>query len=309
MTNDLREAIAAAYDKVEAEMPVEEAVETVEELEAGEEAEPEEIGEPDSGEELEASDDDTEEIEEPEAEASADEDPAPPVSTLSDDDSRAYKELQQVLEPYRERHALQGMSSAAAVAQLLSAAEALQRDPVNSLKQLADNLRVDLRQFSQPASEPEDEFEDEFVDPQTKQLQQRVQQLESVLTAQHQQQQQSHQAGLHSEIAEFSSAKSDDGSVLHPHFDTVRPRMVALLQSGAAASLDEAYDSAVWSSPDLRKTMLDQQGKAATAAKSKRVVRSKRAARNLRSEASPVEKLKPRSLRETIEAAYDAHAN
>ena len=118
MTNDLREAISAAYDKVEAEMPVEEQVETVEELEAGEEAEPEEIGEPDSGEELEASDDDTEEIEEPEAEASADEEPAPPVSTLSDDDTRAYKELQQVLEPYRERHALQGMSSAAAVAQL-----------------------------------------------------------------------------------------------------------------------------------------------------------------------------------------------
>jgi len=309
MTNDLREAIAAAYDEVEAKTPVEEPIETVEELEASEEAEPEEVSEPDSGEELEASDDDTEEIEEPEAEASAEEDPAPPVSTMSDDDTRAYKELQQVLEPYRERHALQGMSSAAAVAQLLNAAEALQRDPVNSLRQLADNLRVDLSQFSQPASDPVDEFEDEFADPQTQQLQQRVHQLESVLTAQHQQQQQSHQESLHSEIGAFSQAKADDGTPLHPHFAAVRTRMAALLQSGAAKTLDEAYDSAVWSAPDLRKTMLDQQGKAATATKAKRVVRSKRAARNLRSESSPVEKLKPRSLRETIEAAYDAHAN
>lgn len=45
----------------------------------------------------------------------------------------------------------------------------------------------------------------------------------------------------------------------HTHFETVRDDMVALLNSGRAATLDDAYDKAVWMRPDIRKSLVEQQ--------------------------------------------------
>ena len=42
-------------------------------------------------------------------------------------------------------------------------------------------------------------------------------------------------------IEQFSSAKNPDGTPAHPHFETVKPAMSALLTSGRAQTLDEAY--------------------------------------------------------------------
>lgn len=266
MVESLRDALDAAYDKFdndadEQTTPVEsESAPLVDEAVLDETPEP--VGEP-----VEETENDETEVAADDASDETDtgdeavEEPSP-VSTLTQDDERAYMELKQVLEPYRERHALQGMSSAAAVAQLLSAADALQRDPVGSLQHLAANLGVDLRQLVRPEEPPaEDDEIDEYVDPQTKQLQQRLSQLETHLATQSATAQQQQQANLHAEIHEFATAADESGKPLRPHFAAVKQRMSALLQSGASQSLEDAYDSAVWSDPEVRKTLLSDQKK------------------------------------------------
>ena len=58
---------------------------------------------------------------------------------------------------------------------------------------------------------------------------------------------------LQTEIEAFAS---DPG---HIHFETVKPVMAALLESGAAKDLKDAYDQAVWARPDIRSTLVPPQ--------------------------------------------------
>jgi len=44
----------------------------------------------------------------------------------------------------------------------------------------------------------------------------------------------------------------------HPHFDKVRDTIAALLESGTATDLKDAYDRAVWADPTLRSTLVAQ---------------------------------------------------
>lgn len=57
---------------------------------------------------------------------------------------------------------------------------------------------------------------------------------------------------LNSEIQQFASARGTDGQVAHPHFETVKSTMGILLQSGQAQTMQEAYDKAIWLSPETR---------------------------------------------------------
>lgn len=50
---------------------------------------------------------------------------------------------------------------------------------------------------------------------------------------------------LQSHITAFASAQNADGTPKHPHFETVKASMGALLNSGAANTLDDAYQLAV----------------------------------------------------------------
>jgi hypothetical protein len=63
------------------------------------------------------------------------------------------------------------------------------------------------------------------------------------------------------------------------HFESVREAMIPLLESGAAQTLEDAYDMAVWSNPDIRATMLDALQAKNTAAQSVEKNRAAKAAR------------------------------
>jgi hypothetical protein len=74
------------------------------------------------------------------------------------------------------------------------------------------------------------------------------------------------QATLKGEIEAFSA---DAG---HEHFETVKPIMAALLESGKAETLQDAYDQAIWAEPSIRSTLSAQQ---LSAAETKRLTDSK----------------------------------
>lgn len=56
-----------------------------------------------------------------------------------------------------------------------------------------------------------------------------------------------------SEIEAFAQAKG------HEHFAVVKQDMAAMLQSGMANTLQDAYDKAVWARPDLRQSLVEKE--------------------------------------------------
>ncbi len=60
------------------------------------------------------------------------------------------------------------------------------------------------------------------------------------------------QARLKSEIEAFAADPANT------YYEDVKPVMAGLLQSGAASSLKDAYDQALWARPDIRSTLTAQ---------------------------------------------------
>lgn len=89
------------------------------------------------------------------------------------------------------------------------------------------------------------------IDPNLTAVQQQVQNLTRQLQQRDQMSQQAEMAQLNSEIAKFSEGKE--------HFETVRQDMSALLQSGRAQGLEDAYEMAVWANPITRAALQAKQ--------------------------------------------------
>jgi hypothetical protein len=69
----------------------------------------------------------------------------------------------------------------------------------------------------------------------------------------------------------------------HKFFENVRPQMAALMDSGQAKTLQDAYDSACWMNPEIRALLIKQQaGSVASAAPRAAVVAQARAANKVR---------------------------
>lgn len=91
-------------------------------------------------------------------------------------------------------------------------------------------------------------------------------------------------------------------------FDAVKDQMVALLQAGAAASLEEAYNQAVWTRPDIRDVLLKEEqatresesNRRAAADKARRKGVSVRGGSGSSAGAAPAD----RSLREELQANF-----
>ena len=151
--------------------------------------------------------------------------------------------LLDVIKPYSQYWAQQGMSPAQGITQVLSYADALSNDPASVIPQLAQMYGVDLHQLV--AEQP-------YVDPQTTALQQRIAQLEQAAQMQQQQQQQYQQNRIAQEIQAFQSAVDEQGNPKAPHFDRVFDRMLGLARGGLAQSIEDAYRMAVSLDPELQ---------------------------------------------------------
>jgi phage antirepressor YoqD-like protein len=91
-------------------------------------------------------------------------------------------------------------------------------------------------------------------------------------------------------------------------FDAVRDQMVALLNGGAAPTLEEAYEQACWMRPDIRDILLKEQTEAKNAEEARRAatINARRKGISVRGGAgSHVETAPPdRSLREELKANF-----
>jgi len=209
--------------------------------------------------------------------------------------------LDEIYGPFRDDFQRAGMDDVAATRQLLAAHKYLREDPQQAIKWLAKSYGVDLTAVNDDTA-----TEDEYADPQIKSLQQQVAQLSGFIQNQQTQQQNMQQQSTQSLIDQFAAEKDESGNVKYPHFEAVRNRMGALINTNDAQDLATAYDMAVYADPKLRQEMLDNYAtkKTQQTVKTDAVKKAKKAQRStVRGSATPaVEAVSSgMSVRETID--------
>lgn len=121
------------------------------------------------------------------------------------------------------------------------------QDKARILQQMAEDYGVPLRMAeADPLADPIAPGGERYAE--VHDLKQQVAQLTAQLQAQHRQQtiyqQNAIQQSLVAEMDHFRGAKDQAGQPLYPYFEQVRPHMGAFLASGAAQSLESAYQMA-----------------------------------------------------------------
>ena len=160
-----------------------------------------------------------------------------------------HAEIDQVIEPFRERLALAGERPAQAVQRLVAAQLYLERAPQEAIAWLAKSYGVDLGTLTQA---PQQQAPNDPVV-------QRIQQLENLITGQQRQAQGQMMTGIVSEIEKFAQTAE--------FFEDVKDEMPAIVQLVKSQNptmanqevLKTAYDRAVYGNPHTRTLMMKKQ--------------------------------------------------
>lgn len=160
---------------------------------------------------------------------------------------RQIEALERVISPHVQGWRLNGMHPDQAIAQLIELSNFATNDPKGFIKYFSNLRGVDLNSFTQ---------EQEYVDPQVAALQRPVAEVQARLNqltqqlqqSQEQQQQQAYSAAFNSTNAaldDIASQTDQTGKPLYPFFNEVEGDMAALIESGYARSIPDAYRKAV----------------------------------------------------------------
>jgi hypothetical protein len=189
----------------------------------------------------------------------------------------------------------------------------LERDPIEGVAYVARSYGVDLRQFAAALAQAQ-----QSQNPEVQAVNARLERMEAEIR----QRQHAERAAEGARIAadearitsEIEAFRAD--TTAHPYFDAVHQEMVRLFKGGIVDSLQDAYDRACWSIPDIRARILTDQKRAEQTQRSKAErdasERARRAAVSVNS--APVSgrgapKGPGKSIREDLEAAFERVAS
>jgi hypothetical protein len=190
---------------------------------------------------------------------------------------KEYEPLKSILGPRQHLLAAEYGSVANGLQTLFSLSEFAAKDAPGFVKWFAQQRGIDLSSLAgTPAGQPQ-----VSADPTIAALQQQIGSLTTEIQTAKQQREQAEQVELGRQIDAF---KADPK---HVHFEAVRAHMAALMQSGAAKDMQDAYDQAVYANPETRRLVMEEQRAADEA---------KRAADNAKSAAEAIR------IRETNQA-------
>lgn len=228
------------------------------------------------------------------------------IGEKSQDAASARKQVErfeEMIAPYRDMWRMRGMDEYQGVGTLLAYQRALDSQPVETLRFLAQQYGVDLTTLV-PS--------DEDVDPQVAALRKENAELKAQRSADQSGQRQAQQAQMNAAIGAFKDEKGSDGKLLHPHFDAVLSDMTDLAfgmrQRGQTPELKTLYDRAVLMHPELTKPTPPPPPKPGNPEKAAIVQRARSAATtNVRSSTpakAPVT-TKPKTTKELLREAYE----
>lgn len=167
-------------------------------------------------------------------------------TSKSDEERQFGRDMYKAVNPYLAQIQAEGGTPQGAVQSLLNTAYLLRTGSPDQKRQM---LLQTAKQFGVDLSDIESAPE---IDPKIAPLYQKINQLEGMLTQQTQAGEQQLQTEVQSEVDAFASDPANS------HFEEVEGYMAALLQSGKASDLKDAYDQACWASPGVRATLLAQ---------------------------------------------------
>jgi hypothetical protein len=174
-----------------------------------------------------------------------------------------FNAYQQAIQPMIKNWQMQGLHPARGVAQLVAYGQQLQADPTGTLMQLAKDYGVNLNEALE---------EQPYIDPQVRTLQEKNKKLEQQFNSYTQQQNQAQQLQQQEASAkqalEFYNLKDDSGKSVCPHIQEGSPHREKLVQfidqymyMDNSQDYQQAYEMAVWTIPEVRKSILDEQKK------------------------------------------------
>lgn len=217
----------------------------------------------------------------------------------------------EILAPHKDAWAVQGLDDHQAISRLVAAEKVLRETPAQGILYLAQSYGVDLRQLvGQPGAQAQPQAQAATADPRLNDLLTTVQTLQERLD---QQSQSASQASLAQAQATITSFANDPANL---YFENVKDDVALLLESGRASTLKDAYDMAIWASPEVRPLLISAQSaehQAAAQAKAKDEAAKAKAAQAKASSGSvtgaPTPGAAPPaapkgSLREELEAAW-----
>ena len=223
------------------------------------------------------------------------------------------EQVEQLIAPRRQAWAMNGMTEASALNQLLALSDFAGRDPAGFVKYIAQNNGVDLEELV---------LGQEPVDPQYAALQQQVAELQQQRQWEAQQQAQSAHNETVQRVVEFASEKGQNGQLLRPYFDELGSEVLPFISAVKAQSpnmphnqvLQEAYERACWGTPAVRTKMQAAANAAADAGRLRqdvdKVDRARAASVSVKSGVPSTAPAPPndanRSLRDTIKASMAA---
>lgn len=160
-------------------------------------------------------------------------------------------QLQQTFSQYGD--VLQGRNPADVVGNLLYYSQKLQKDPQNTILDLAKQYGVNLEKTLQ---------DQPYIDDATRQLMERIERQEQFINQQQELARQAQVRHLVDSAKAFESETDAEGNPAHPYATSnpaVQQEMIRLYNAGMANSWHEAYDRACWSIPEVRAELMKQQ--------------------------------------------------
>ena len=212
-------------------------------------------------------------------------------------DATFAKQIKETLNPYMATINALGVDAPTAIRSLLNADHQLRvgspSQKAQYLQHLAKQYGVDLSGIGQQEGQAP-------VDPRLQQLQDELHGLKQIIQTGNQQQLDEQRQKIQNEVNSFASAPK------HPSFDEVSDEIVALLKNGA--TLEDAYEKAVWANPVTRQkemTRLQTEQQAALKAKAiaEAEAKKKAASVNLRNRDSQRTPTGPRATMSGLDSA------
>jgi len=183
---------------------------------------------------------------------------------------KAFEPIREVIEQYGHTFQKNGLQPHEGIARMMAVNEMLETNPRAAVLEIAKAYGVNLQGETEQNASPEN--------ARVAELEAKLAKVESHLTAQQRQQVADENRTLAREIADFAN----DPKNPRPHFESVRKVMAGLMSSGAAETMQDAYEQACHANPTIRQSLQMEAQKAAEdkrkADEAERVAKAKKAA-------------------------------
>jgi hypothetical protein len=207
------------------------------------------------------------------------------------------KQMKEAITPYMALIQAQGIDPPQAVQTLLNAHYKLS---VSNPTQKAEYFQSLARQYGVDLGGMQSQEGQQQVDPMVRQLQDELHNIKQVIQSGNQQQLDAERNKIQNEVNAFASDPK------HAYFDEVSEEIVALLKNGA--TLEDAYEKAVWANPvtrqkEMSRVQTEQQAALKAKAIAEAEAKKKAASVNLRNRDSQRTPTGPRATMSGLDSA------